>query len=93
MSNQQQETKQELSKPDLPFLRALKCAYKLHKAGLTPLDVRCYLSEADDAIERGDSLPSAATPVADILPATFNFADSMLGGVYWASVQRRLEAA
>lgn len=78
---------------DRPFLRALKLAYKLHKAGMDVTRVRCYLSEADAAILRGDPLPSAAIPVTDILPATFNFADSIFGESFWANGQTLLENA
>ena len=86
MSNQSNQ-------PDLPFLRALKCAYKLHKAGLDSIYVRCYLAEAASAIEKGNPLPSAATPVQDLLPATFNFSESAMGEAFWQERQATLEQA
>jgi hypothetical protein len=77
-----------------PFLRALKCAYKLHKVGgLSSLVVRCYLDEAESAIIKGHPLPPASTPVADLLPATFNFKDSIVGSGYWQSIQNELQGA
>ena len=77
-----------------PFLRALKCAYKLHKVGgLSSFVVRCYLDEAEGAIRDGHPLPPASTPVADLLPATFNFEGSMMGWGYWQSIQNELQGA
>lgn len=69
-----------------PFLRALKCAYKLHKAGLTQYEVAHYLAECVDEY----NLPSAATPAADLLPATFNFSNTALGADYWQAIQDRV---
>ena len=72
--------------PNLPFLRALKCAYKLHKAGLNETEVVCYLIEC----KYRTTLPSAATPVADLLPASFNFAEATMSQGYWQEIQDRL---
>lgn len=69
-----------------PFLRALKCAYKLHKAGLSEANVLAYLEECEGKHE----LPSASTPANDLLPATFNFGDTLAGPAYWQSVQDRV---
>lgn len=66
-----------------PFLRALKCAYKLHKAGLTPFEVSSYLIECTTIKE----LPSASTPPADLLPASFNFSDTTNGAEFWQALQ------
>lgn len=76
-----------------PFLRALKCAYKLHKAGLRVDQVNAYLMEVSGSLRISTDLPSAATPVQDILPATFNFCDTTMGEAYWLAIQRQLEAA
>ena len=48
-----------------PFLRALKCAYKLHKAGMKADDTIGFLSWAHGV--PADKLPSAAAPVEAIL--------------------------
>lgn len=69
-----------------PFLRALKCAYKLHKAGLTQYEVAHYLAECIDEY----NLPSAATPAADLLPATLNFSNTIQGAAYWQAIQDRV---
>lgn len=69
-----------------PFLRALKCAYKLHKAGLDQHETVSYLLEC---LGR-EALPSAATPPADLLPATFNFHETIKGEEFWHEVQHRL---
>ena len=77
-----------------PFLRALKCAYKLHKVGgLATADTIAYLDEAACAIIKGHPLPRASTPVADLLPATFTFGDSIMGSGYWQSIQNELQGA
>jgi hypothetical protein len=77
-----------------PFLRALKCAYKLHKVGglSTPATI-AYLEEAESTIAKGRPLPPASTPVADLLPATFTFEGSIMGSGYWQSVQNELQGA
>jgi hypothetical protein len=75
-----------------PFLRALKCAYKLHKAGLSEEECMHYLIEAKRPTALSP-LPSAATPVTDLLPATFNFAGTYNGAAYWQPIQDRLMAA
>ena len=77
---------------DKPFLRALKCAYKLHKAGLTENEVVSYLIQVTVRAS-ADPLPSASIPVQDIIPATFNFEPSLHGAVYWQAIQDRLMAA
>lgn len=69
-----------------PLLRALKCAYKLHKAGLDQYETAGYLLEC---LGRFD-LPPASTPAADLLPATFNFNETVKGGEFWLEVQARL---
>lgn len=69
-----------------PFLRALKCAYKLHKAGLDQFEVVNYLFECTLLTV----LPSASTPAADLLPATFNFYQTHIGAAYWQGVQDRV---
>jgi hypothetical protein len=79
--------------PNLPFLRALKCAYKLHKAGLTPVEVSCYLDECKHQVASGVALPSASTPVSDILPATFHFGAGCYSAQYWQAAQDRLAGA
>jgi hypothetical protein len=77
-----------------PFLRALKCAYKLHKVGgLSTCATIRYLDEAESAIAKGHPLPPASTPVADLLPATFNFKDSIMGSGYWQEIQNELQGA
>lgn len=75
---------------NLPFLRALKCAYKLHKAGLSASEALLYLSEMLPPTEQGWTPPSASTPAADLLPASFNFAESALGADAWQAIQNRL---
>jgi hypothetical protein len=77
-----------------PFLRALKCAYKLHKVGgLSTCATIAYLDEAETAILKGHPLPPASTPVADLLPATFTFDGSIRGSGYWQSIQNELQGA
>lgn len=71
-----------------PFLRALKCAYKLHKAGLNEFEVTSYLIECT----KHANLPSASTPATDLLPATFNFDEALAGSTYWQPIQDRLMA-
>jgi hypothetical protein len=77
-----------------PFLRALKCAYKLHKVGgLSHAVIIRYLDEAASAVCKGDPLPPASTPVADLLPATFDFSTSIMGAAYWQPRQNALQGA
>lgn len=76
---------------NLPFLRALKCAYKLHKAGLSIIEVQDYLTECRVALDSGEPLPSASTPALDLLPATFTFSTSCYGPAYWQPIQDRLQ--
>lgn len=76
--------------PNRPFLRALKCAYKLHKAGLTSAETMLYLGEVLPLAEGGQPLPSASTPAADLLPASFNFHQSAVGADVWQAVQDRV---
>ena len=52
-----------------PFLRALKCAYKLHKAGLSSSSTREFLDHAAEVPP--EKLPSAAAPVDVILAAVY----------------------
>lgn len=77
----------ETTNQNKPFLRALKCAYKLHKAGLSEMEVTQYLIQC--TCEKGP-LPSASTPAEDLLPASFNFASSIMGATYWQAVQDRV---
>ncbi len=82
----------EPTKQDRPFLRALKCAYKLHKHGADMLACRMYLAAAAEQLDKGVALPPASTPATDILSATFNFADKPAGisMAYWEDVQAGL---
>jgi len=49
-----------------PFLRALKCAYKLHKAGLSEANTVDFLGVVQN---RATELPSAAAPCDAIIIA------------------------
>lgn len=71
MSNDKQDTGK-------PFLRALKLAYKLHKAGLSSAATQSVVTATERWLAQGRDpalLPSAAAPVEDILA----FIDTELG--------------
>lgn len=56
-----------------PFLRALKCAYKLHQAGLSEgntVDLLRWMREIE-----ADKLPSAGAPVEVIIAAVHEHTD------------------
>lgn len=53
-----------------PFLRVLKLAYKLHKAGLTQVQTQMFLAYAAEV--PAAALPSAAATEAVILATVFN---------------------
>lgn len=76
----------ETTDQNKPFLRALKCAYKLHKAGLSEYETTAYLIECTSKRD----LPSASTPAEDLLPASFNFDCTVNGADYWQDVQDRV---
>lgn len=58
--------------PNKPFLRALKCAYKLHKAGLSEGNTIGFLLAAV-SVPAG-LLPSAGAPIEVILGAVYESA-------------------
>ncbi len=58
------------TKQSKPFLRVLKLAYKLHKAGLSMLQTEMFLGYARNV--SADALPSAAASPGDILTVVYN---------------------
>lgn len=75
-----------------PFLRALKLAYKLHKAGLDMAETAQFIGNCRAELERGGSLPPASWPPAQILMASFPWWGSVEGGQYWSAIHARLVA-
>lgn len=53
-----------------PFLRILKLAYKLHKAGASTDSTQRFIDMAKGVPV--DELPSASEPVADIVAQVYN---------------------
>jgi hypothetical protein len=58
-----------MNEQNKPFLRALKCAYKLHKAGLGSSSTRKFLDHAAEVLP--EHMPSAAAAVGAILTAVY----------------------
>ena len=57
-----------------PFLRVLKLAYKLHKAGAEPAACVGFINLAS-TVRPVEKLPSAAAPVEVIVAEVFNHGD------------------
>lgn len=79
---------------DRPLLRVLKCAAKLHRAGLTLAETVQYINNCRWRIEQGNAVfPSAALAPSEILRHSFIWAGSVEGNTYWLRITQRMEAA
>lgn len=79
---------------DRPLLRVMKCAVKLHRAGLTLAETVQYINNCRWCIDQGrKTFPSAALPPSEILWQSFVWADSVEGNRYWLHITERMEAA
>lgn len=79
---------------DRPLLRVLKCAAKLHRAGLTLAETVQYINNCRWRIDQGKAgFPSAALLPSEILLGSFAWRDSVEGSTYWLRITERLEAA
>ena len=78
---------------DRPLLRVLKCAAKLHRAGLTLAETVQYINNCRWYIEEGGGIPSAALTPYRIVWASFVWKDSVEGHDYWKQIAWRLGEA
>lgn len=82
---------------DRPLLRVLKCAAKLHKAGLTAQETQAFITCAmdPDAGEGGKLCPPASTPPHRILLEAFSWAATLnlAPGIFWPALAEALERA
>ena len=81
---------------DKPFLRVLKLAYKLHKAGLDVAETTQFVCNCRNRIDEAATvqvpliLPSASEKPSAILVRSFVWAVSVEGDDYWRQIYDRL---